>query len=274
MKTGWLVGGWVLFLLVFGLCFEVAQSRAEEAAPPAAEDEPAAAAAEAPKVEAPAAAPAEPPPPVTRRRTLWSKIQAMGTAFIIVFLIVSFISVAFIVEHFISIQRDKVIPPVALAEVEDLFEREEFEQALEVCESEESLATGVIAAGLSRMNSGYEEMVESMETVEEEETTNLHQKISYLALIATIAPMLGLLGTVVGMIGAFEKVGGAAAAGGVNPELLAQDISKALMTTCVGLIIAIPVMSFYHYFRNRVVKLVLEARNTAFQLMSRFRPTS
>jgi len=216
----------------------------------------------------------QPPAPIKRSRTLWSKIQDMGTAFIIVFMIVSFVSVAFIVEHFISIQRDKVIPPVPLAEVEDLFEREEFEQALEVCESEEGFTTGVIAAGLSRMNSGYEEMVESMETVGEEETTDLQQKISYLALIATVAPMIGLLGTVVGMIGAFEKVGQSAATGGVNPELLAKEISKALMTTCCGLIIAIPVMSFYHYFRNRVAKLVLEARNTAYQLMSRFRPTA
>jgi biopolymer transport protein ExbB len=112
-------------------------------------------------------------------------------------------------------------------------------------------------------------MRDAIDEVSDEEATTLFQKISYLSLIASVAPMLGLLGTVGGMIEAFNVI--AAMEGMANPADLAAGISKALITTLTGLIVAIPVLSFYMFFRNRVIKLSMEASAISGELIDRFR---
>ena len=107
-----------------------------------------------------------------------------------------------------------------------------------------------------------------MEEVAEEESMKMDHRLSYLALIGTLAPMIGLFGTVHGMINAFYAI--ATGGGTPDPNKLADGISKALITTLIGLLIAIPAITAYNILRNRVQRLVLEVGSTGENLMGRF----
>ena len=97
----------------------------------------------------------------------------------------------------------------------------------------------------------------------------LEHRLSYLALIGTLCPMIGLLGTVSGMIDSFKLIANTAT-GAPDPQLLAKGISTALFTTFVGLALAIPALAAYNLLRNRVARLVLEVGIVSEGLMSRF----
>jgi len=195
-------------------------------------------------------------------------LEASYIGFLI--LILSFVGMALIIEHAMTIRRDKLLPHFFIAELEELFENEEYEEALQLCETEDNLLSRIVAAGLSKVDMGYDVMEESMAEAAEESSLSLQQKISYVSLIGAISPMLGLLGTVVGMIISFHKL--ASAGGHTNPADLAGGISMALVTTVMGLIVAIPMMAAYHYFRNKVMRFDLESGIIAGDLMRKFRP--
>lgn len=187
----------------------------------------------------------------------------------ILILVLSVVAGAIIIEHFVSLKREKLVPPEILGELEVLFEDEEFGEAMDLCEAEPSFLTNVIGAAIPRIAAGHEAMMEAVKEVGEEEAIKLHQKISWLSLLGNIAPMMGLLGTVTGMISAFRVI--AASEESPKPKELAGGISEALITTCMGLIIAIPVMSAFFYFRNKVVRIVMEVGTICEELLDRFR---
>jgi biopolymer transport protein ExbB len=200
--------------------------------------------------------------------SFFDTLQAGGLiGYIILFLLL--VAIALVIEHAMTIRRGVIMPPELLADVEECFEKEEYEQAIAVCEEQPTFFTNVIAAGLSRINAGYKQMEEAMAEAGEEAATQLQQKIGYLALIANITPMLGLLGTVAGMISAFQKIAHTAAP---KPGELAGSIQLALVTTFLGLLVAIPVMCVYQFFKNRVQRIVLEVGAISGELMARFRP--
>jgi biopolymer transport protein ExbB len=186
-----------------------------------------------------------------------------------VIILCSVVSLALTIEHFVSIKREKIVPSQLIDEIEGMFENEEYQEALELCEAEPNYLTNVLAAGLPKINAGFETMKAAMDEAGEEEAIKLQQKISYLALIGTVAPMLGLFGTVYGMILAFNTI--AAKGSAVTPADLAVNISIALVTTFQGLLVAIPSMTFFAYFRNRVVRVILEIGAIADELVERFR---
>jgi len=179
-------------------------------------------------------------------------------------------ALALTIEHIITIRRDKIVPPELIDELEALFEEEEYQEALELCESEPNFLTNILSAGLPKINAGFEAMEKAMDEVSEEETIKLQQKISWLNLIANLAPMMGLLGTVYGMIVAFNEI--TKLGPNVTPADLSTGISAALVTTMLGLIVAIPTMAAFFYFRNKVIKVSLELAAIADDLVERFRP--
>jgi len=196
----------------------------------------------------------------------------IGNAGIVGYLIIllSIIGVSLIIEHFVSIRRDKLAPPEIVDELETLLEEGNYQEALELCESEHNPLTNVVAAALPKINSGFDAIEQSLAEVGEEEAVKLHQKISWISLIGATAPMWGLLGTVIGMMKSFNVI--AAKKGAADPSDLAAGISEALVTTMLGLFVAIPMMSFFFYFRNRVIKVVLEIGAILEELFERFRP--
>jgi biopolymer transport protein ExbB len=134
--------------------------------------------------------------------------------------------------------------------------------------TDESVLGQVLSAGLAKLSRGYNKALEGMQEVGEEEAMKLEHRLSYMALIGNLAPMVGLLGTVHGMIESFQVI----AMGGASPKPadLAAGISTALFTTLIGLIIAIPAIAAYNILRNRVSRLLLEVGVTSENLMSRF----
>jgi len=182
----------------------------------------------------------------------------------------SFVTLALVLENFVTIRREKFVPPDVLGELEELFEKQEYDAALELCEVERSLLTNVVGSGLAKLNAGWTQMENAMSESADEVSTGLYQKVGYLNLIGNLSPMLGLLGTVVGMVNAFMVI--ATSSDNPKPDELARGIYQALITTVEGLIVAIPALAAYFFFRNRVAKLLLEAGAVTGELMERFRP--
>jgi len=104
----------------------------------------------------------------------------------------------------------------------------------------------------------------------DEESIKLHQKVGWLSLIANVAPMMGLLGTVSGMVLAFNKI--ASTGGNASPAELADGISQALLTTLFGLVVAIPVTGSFAYLRNNLIRSVIEVGAIVEDMFERFRP--
>ena len=184
--------------------------------------------------------------------------------------LLSVVALTLIIKEFMEIRKAKLAPPEVVDELEALMEAEEYQEAMEVCESEPCFFTNVVAAGLPKLNASFDAMEKSLEEMIDEENTKLQGRLSWLSLIAAVAPMLGLLGTVQGMIGAFDQI--AASKGQATPDQLAQNISMALITTLLGLMVAIPVTAAYVFLRNRVVTYSLEISAVIEDMFERFRP--
>ncbi len=187
-----------------------------------------------------------------------------------VIIALSIVALTLIIKEIMAVRRDQLAPPELVDEVEALFEAGEYQEAIELCETEPCYFTNIVAAGLPKLNASFDAMEKSLEEMVEEETIKLHARLSWLSLIAGVAPMLGLMGTVNGMIGAFEVI--AASKGQATPDKLAGDISGALITTLLGLIVAVPVTAAFVFLRNRVVAYSLEISAVVEDLFERFRP--
>ena len=206
-------------------------------------------------------------PPTVRTKTVLDNINDGGiVGYVIIAL--SIAGVTLIIMYAMSMRRDVLVPPSLLDHVQGLFDEEDYESALDALEQEPSFLSSVLAAGLPKIDRPYEDIEIAMEEAGDQEAATLHQKISYLSLIAAVSPMLGLLGTVKGMVVAFNKI--AASKTSPKPAELAEGISEALMTTMMGLIVAIPMTVSYFLFKNRIDTATLEVSSIATEMMERF----
>lgn len=234
---------------------------ADAAAPAAADAAPAGAAA------TPAAATDSAAPPQSRSFLAYIA-RACGWFWGPVFLLSSFILVALIMMNLLQVRRDVLLPTAFVEEFEQKLNAKDFQAAYEFARSDESFVARVLAAGMGRLSRGYEEAVEGMQEAGEDENMALEHRLSYVALIGTIAPMMGLMGTVQGMISSFDVIATSAVA--PKPSQLADGISTALVTTLIGLMLAVPAMVFYGILKNRIQRLVLEIGMVSEGLMGRF----
>jgi biopolymer transport protein ExbB len=199
-------------------------------------------------------------------------VDAMGWHYTIAFLAISFALVALFVMNVLAARRENVVPPALVEGFEQHLNAKQYQEAYDLAKADDSFLGHVLSAGLSRVSGGYSEAVEAMQEVGEEENLRMEQRLGYLALIGTISPMIGLLGTVEGMVESFMVIANTAT-GAPDPQELAKGISKALFTTLVGLYLAIPALTAYHVLRNRVSRLVLEVGVVSEGMMRRFRKT-
>ena len=184
--------------------------------------------------------------------------------YIIIFL--SVIAVALIFNYAISIRRKVLAPDKDAAELRDLIEKSNYDDIVaKLDDGKTSFLQTVVGRGVKERDRGYDAMAKSMEDAGDELTGGLLRKIEHLNIIANIAPMLGLLGTVIGMVNSFNQI--SIAVGGVDPRRLAGGIFEALMTTVMGLIVAIPALYFFGIFRNRVDAVVSETFTIAENLI-------
>jgi biopolymer transport protein ExbB len=213
--------------IVFGLCLTAGITFAQEVAE------------EAPKVS---------------ETTLWDMISQGGWAMIPLGFF-SVLTIYFIVQNFLALREKSLLRPDLLPEFIGLMKDKKVVEAHTLCKENETLFTYVFAAGLERCSTkgaiNFGKIKEAIEEASTEEMTSYMKPIDYLSILGATAPMLGLLGTVSGMIKAFQTIG---STGMGKPEVLAGNIGEALVTTATGLIIAIPAMLFYYFFRNNFVK--------------------
>lgn len=195
--------------------------------------------------------------------------EACGWIFGPVFLLLSFVLVALLVMCFLQIRKAILLPPALSERFEQHLEAKEYQPAYELAKNDDSYLGHVLAAGMSKLQSGYPAALAAMEEAQGEEQMKLEHKISYVSLIGALAPMLGLLGTVTGMVSSFKQI---ADNPGVapKPDQLAAGISTALVTTLIGLWIAIPAILFFQMFKNWLEEINAEASDESTRLMGRF----
>jgi len=183
---------------------------------------------------------------------------------------ISVVTGALIIQYFISIRRANVVPELLREQIRSLFDGKQYREAIELTAAEPSFLSYVIHAALAEASHGYAAMERALEEASEQRTTKLLRSIEWLNLIGNIGPMLGLMGTVYGMIRVFFKI--VEAKGMPRPEALADGIGIALVTTLVGLFVAIPALATYAVMRNRIDSLSAEAMITSQELIATFRP--
>jgi len=194
--------------------------------------------------------------------------KALGWLYSLIFLSLSFTLVALFVMNILTARRDNIVPVHLVEGFEAHLNEKRYQEAYEMAKNDESFLGQVLSAGLAKLSSGYSQAIEAMQEVGEEESMKLEHRLSYMALIGTISPMVGLFGTVDGMIRSFSVIANSESQ--PKPSELASGISTALFTTLLGLFIAIPAIAAYNILRNRVSRLVLEVGILSEGLMSRF----
>lgn len=195
-------------------------------------------------------------------------ISSLGWGYLLIFLALSVTLVSLFVMNMLAARRDTLCPQELVDAFEERLNEKDFQGAYDMARTDESVLGQVLSAGLAKLSRGYSKAIEGMQEVGEEESMKLEHRLSYMALIGNLSPMIGLFGTVQGMIASFQVI----ALGGASPKPaeLAEGISTALFTTLVGLAVAIPAIAAYNILRNRVSRLLLEVGVTSENLMSRF----
>ena len=181
----------------------------------------------------------------------------------------SVVMLARIIEHFVNVKRDKICPPEIVAEMESLIDEGNIDDAISLATANPGFFTNIMAASLSKANEGFDEMYRVMEETGNSEAIKLQEKISYLNMIGMIGPMLGLLGTVTGMIAAFQVIEKLKSP---RPGQLARGVYESLIATALGLFVAIISLSFYYVFKNMVTRIIAEIGVICGEFIAKFRP--
>jgi len=211
---------------------------------------------------------AKPAPKVKKETTTWDLLKAGGTiGWVIVALSIALVAIT--VELAIHIRPTKLIPIESTEQIQNLLKAKDTAQVTEFCGKDKSIISKVVGAGMAHLKTGYDDMISAMQEEGQRQAAILYRRIDWIALISNIAPMLGLLGTVVGMIEAFQTI--ASSEGFAKPAELAEGIYKALVTTVLGLVVAIPGMCVYAYFQGQIERLVTHAAVISEQLVRPFK---
>ncbi len=225
--------------------------------------------AETPVAETPAVAPEpvaldpEAQPPM-EELTLWAMIRAGGPVLWIIN-VLSVMTVVWAVYLFLTVTPGREVPQTFVKRAMAMIKSGDLRGAYQMCEGRDELVANVLRAGLKV--SGHDRYViqEAMESEGERGATDLWQRISYLNNVGVIAPLLGLLGTVWGMIGAFGAIAmNDASAKGLT---MAYSVAQAMITTAAGLMLAIPAMVLYFYLRSRVIRIIAQVEAQASEMV-------
>jgi len=173
----------------------------------------------------------------------------------------SVVGLSVVVDRFITLRRAKINVPAFLVRLRGFIKNKDMTGALSFCMQEKSPMANMVRKGLKKFNLGHERVKEAIENAGRQEVSKLEKGLSILATIAGVAPLIGFLGTVTGMIQAFMTIEDLA--GAANPSDLAGGIWEALTTTAFGLIVGIPALAFYNYFVNRVKRFVGDMETVA-----------
>ncbi|MDO5310206.1 MAG: MotA/TolQ/ExbB proton channel family protein [Planctomycetia bacterium] len=206
--------------------------------------------------------------PVKKQNYLVWMFRSLGLFFTIVFSLLSLAMVALIVMNIVALRRSVIIPEPLTRSFGELLDEKRYQEAYELAKDDDSLLGRVLSTGLARIPTGFEKATQAMQDVEQEETMRLEHQLGYLALIGNLAPMIGLFGTVVGMIASFQAIASGGAA--PSPQKLAEGIATALFTTELGLAIALPALAAFDVLKNRLARFILDVSVVSDNFMGRF----
>jgi len=203
-------------------------------------------------------------------RTMFEQFIWPGGGYIGALLIaLNVVTWSLIIEHFISIRRTTVCPQLVRDEIAAMFAAKQYREAIEFTAAEDSFLSAAMHTAMAEASHGFAAMERALEEAVEERTTDLLRKVERLNIIGNVSPMLGLMGTVLGMILAFNEI---VKAGGVpDAAALADSIGIALVTTFWGLVVAVPALAAYSVIRNRIDSLAAETTVVAQELLGTFR---
>jgi biopolymer transport protein ExbB len=187
-----------------------------------------------------------------------------GGKFMYALLLTSIIGVAFIIERLITLTRARTDTRRLMKRVLDALHSKGVEAAAQECERTRGPIASILHAGLKRADMGSEAVERAIVAAGTVETSFLERGLIWLSTVATIAPLIGFLGTVSGMINAFNAI---AEAEQVNAKLVASGISEALITTATGLIVAIPMQTFHNYFVSQIDRFIIEMEESSADLV-------
>jgi biopolymer transport protein ExbB len=252
-----LVSATLVWLAWGGLDFARAQEPKGDAA---AKDAPVAE-ADAPAKSAAAPASAEGATPPARRNMLQWAMHASGPIGLVLLLLSIYFG-ALVIRLFMEFRVSEAVPLSLVDRLEVAIRDKKFQDAYDACKDNDSFLARLVRTGISNLPNGRPEAKESMQAAAEEIVTTMEMKISYLAIIGTLGPMIGLVGTIWGMILSFQEIANAAGAQ-PRPEKVAEGISTALFITLEGVTLAVPAIFFFAFFRNRIAHMTMEATRVA-----------
>ena len=217
----------------------------------------------------------EPAAPVATESMSWAQILEAGGVLIYVLAAMSVVGLALVIYFILVLRREQIAPVKLQDELREQLRKGDYLAAEKTCQARPcALAAVALAAIRHKLRVGATEISLLRETMEGEggrQATLIQNQIQYLLDIAIIAPMVGLLGTVMGMLKAFSSVANDMAR--ARPMALAEGVSQALITTVAGLIVAIPAMIAYAYFRGRASRLISDLEAASADLAAELQET-
>ncbi|MCH7631924.1 MAG: MotA/TolQ/ExbB proton channel family protein [Planctomycetes bacterium] len=187
-------------------------------------------------------------------------------------IVLSVVMLALTIEHGLSIRRATIVPAEAIEHTRELIHGKKYLEAIQFTADDPSMMGYILNTGLLEASNGYDAMERAVEDALDERSAGFFRKIEYLNVIGNVSPMIGLFGTVYGMILLFAEIH--AADGLPGARIVADRMAVALITTFWGLAVAIPSLSIYALFRNRIDVLTAECALTADRMLSVFAPGS
>lgn len=205
---------------------------------------------------------AVPGPVPEKAATLWELVVSGGVCMIFLAAL-SVAMLALVIHHFRSVIPAKLTPPDFIENLLFLLEKKEYEKAVSICRTQDNLISAIALKGLQKMSKGKAVVEEAVQYEGKARLEQLWQNLTYLGDIAVIAPLLGLLGTILGIIEAF----GYFKASSIAPGVLTGGLAKAMVNTVTGLIIAVPSLVFYAFFRGRLSHISTNAERAASEIV-------
>ncbi len=198
-------------------------------------------------------------------RSLWELFKATGPVGVMIVML-SVAGMALSIQYGLEIREDQLAPPHLVAEIEELIGQGEIEQAQQVAAADPSYFGKVMAASLTHAATSVDDGIHQMEITAMEETFKLNAKISYVSLVGNLGPLVGLLGTVTGMISSFQVIENLKAP---TPKDLAVGVYESLVNTTMGLFVAIVFLVVFFLYKNKVTRLTLAINGIVLDLIRR-----
>ena len=188
----------------------------------------------------------------------------------LVILIISIYFVALVARMFVELRMQTAMPPEIIAECEAMLEQRDFKGIFNVVKEDDSFFSRVLVTGITELPNGLSEAREAMERIGDMLTTDMEKKISPMAVIGTLGPMIGLVGTLSGMIGAFGSIARSGAGQQIKSSEVAGHISESLLLTFEGVSLSLLAIPFYSFFRNRVMAISVTTMTRADEFLRHF----